>query len=157
AVVDMPDDAPLLVALGKLEHQDGRDVEAERWLRHALEIDSFDLEAQITLANSLASQGRRAEADAAREQWMKNKDALERANRLLTELAAHPSNDPQQAFEAGAALLRVGQEPIGLYWLYEALKRNPTHQATHRLLAEYFESKGEDEKAAPHRRRLVEK
>src|SRR5205085_4419055 len=102
AVVTMPDDAPLLVALGKLEHQDGHDAQAERWLRHALEIDPFDLEAQITLANCLESQGRGEEAAAARELWTKNKDALERANRLLKEIADHPSSDPQQAFEAGA-------------------------------------------------------
>jgi tetratricopeptide (TPR) repeat protein len=156
AAVEMPNDAPLLVSLGKLEHQDGRDAAAERWLRHALDVDPFDLEARYTLVSCLESLGRREEAAAARDVWKKNKDELEHANRLLKDIADHPSNDPEQAYEAGAALLRIGQEPLGLFWLYEALKRNSSHQPTHRLLVDHYTKKGEPEKAVAHRRRLVE-
>ncbi|MBO0700592.1 MAG: hypothetical protein J2P46_19505, partial [Zavarzinella sp.] len=84
----------------------------------------------------------------------KHKALLARANKLLQEEARHPSRDPNPASEIGALLLQIRQVRQGLYWMDEALSRDPDHQPTHQFLAEYFEKKGDSERAALHRRHL---
>ena len=79
---------------------------------------------------------------------------LERANKLLQDEARQPTRDPAPASEIGALLLQIHQERQGLYWMDQALVRDPDHQPTHKALAEYFEKKGDAERAALHRRRL---
>jgi tetratricopeptide (TPR) repeat protein len=155
AVQDLPKDPPLLLHLGKLELQEGRPVEAERWLRRVLEVDPTDTEAHYSLSGALRSQRRDREAAAALKEYEKNKALLDRTNRLLRDEADQPSNDPGTLAEIGSLLLRVGRERLGVYWLHQALERDPAHQPAHRALAEHFEKKGEWDKAAAHRRRLT--
>lgn len=154
AVQKMPEDGSLLLHLARLELQDQRPVEAEQLLRRALKKDPSDTEAQYTLVSTLQLQGRTDEAANVLKQYEKHKALLERANRLLRTEAEHPSKDATLASEIGSILLGIGQERQGLYWLDQALLRNADHQDTHKLLADYFEKKGEKEKAAAHRRRL---
>lgn len=154
AVQKMPSDSPLLLHLGKLDLQEGRAVEAEGWLRRVLEIDPTDSEAHYALVSALQLQGRTQEAQRALEASEKAKALLERLNRLLKDEAEHSSITAEVPSEIGTLLLSAGKEPLALHWLYEALRRDPVHQATHQALAEYFESKGEAEKAAVHRRAL---
>ena len=58
-------------------------------------------------------------------------------------------------FEIGSIFLRAGKESLGLYWLEQALARDPEHEATHTVLADYYNDKGDKEKAAAHRRWLT--
>jgi len=156
AVKEMPKDLPLLVHLAKLDLQESRPAEAEAWLRRALAADSADTEAQFTLASALQYQGRKAEAAEVLERYEKSKQILDRANQLLREEAEHPSNDPGPAYEVGRLLLGLGQERLGLTWLNRALMRDPRHKPTHQVLADFYESKGEQKLAAAHRRFLGE-
>jgi tetratricopeptide (TPR) repeat protein len=157
AVGELPDDSALLVHLAKLELQEDRPARAEEWLRKALKADPSDPEAQFTLATCLQHQGRRREADEALARYKKTKALLDRANGLLRDEARQPSNDPGPAAEIGAALLAIGQKRQGMYWLDQALARDPGHTATHKVLAEHFESNGQPERAASHRRWLAKK
>jgi tetratricopeptide (TPR) repeat protein len=157
AVKKLPDNPSVLLHLAKLDLQDGSPARAERWLRHALKVDPADTEAQFTLISCLQLQGRGSEAVTARAKYEKDKALLERANKLLTSEAKHPTKDPAAPFEIGSVLLKVGQERLGLYWLRQALARDANHQATHLALAEYYERKGDKESAAIHRRRLAKK
>ena len=75
---------------------------------------------------------------------------------MLKDLPRQPPNDPGAAYQVGSALLRIRQDRLGLYWLDQALQRNPRYQPAHKALAEYYESKGEPEKAAPHRARVTQ-
>ncbi|MDB5312054.1 MAG: tetratricopeptide repeat protein [Gemmataceae bacterium] len=155
AVEKLPDDPALLLTLGKLDLQDGRAAEAESWLRRALTVDPADTEAQYTLASSLQFQGRQDEAAAMFRRSEQNKVLLERANQLLRDEADHPSTGPDVPTRIGEILIRVGQERLGLYWLDQALIRDPRHEPAHRALAEYYEGKGEQEKAEKHRRQTT--
>src|SRR5207237_6548121 len=56
AVVDMPKDPSLLVHLAKLDVQEGRGAEAERWLRQVLKLDPSDTEALYNLVPALQLQ-----------------------------------------------------------------------------------------------------
>ncbi len=156
AVEEMPRDLPLLIHMAKLELAERRPAEAERWLRRALEVDPIDPEALYTMVSALQLLGRRQEAAATLEQYKKHKATIERTNRLLKQEAEQPTKDPGGPSELGGLLLASGREGVGVYWLNQALERDPDHQPTHRALVEYYEKKGEQEKAAAHRRRLHE-
>jgi tetratricopeptide (TPR) repeat protein len=156
AVEQLPNDPVLLICLAKLDNLEGRPVRAERWLRRVLDADPTDTEARYQLVGSLRLQGREKEARAALVQHEKDKAQLKRANQLLKDEADYPTSGPVAPYEIGALFLRLGQRRLGLYWLHQALERDPSHQPTHRLLAEYYEKKGERDKAEAHRRRLTQ-
>ena len=65
----------------------------------------------------------------------------------------HPSNGPRVPYEIGSIFLRLGQERLGLDWLYRALAHDPNHRPTHQALAEYYAKKGDQERAAQHAQR----
>jgi tetratricopeptide (TPR) repeat protein len=156
AVKERPEDSPALLHLGKLELQEGRAAEAEQWLLRSLKLEPGDLVARYTLVTSLQVQGRRDEAAAVLKEYKKLKDLTERVNRLLLDEARHPTKGAEGPSEIGDLLLAIGQEKLALYWLKQALVRDPGHQPTHRALAGYYEKKGDRDQAAAHRRRLLE-
>jgi hypothetical protein len=49
-------------------------------------------------------------------------------------------------------MLRNGQEKEAMGWFTLALELDPSHRPTHRALAEFWESKGEPDRAAYHKR-----
>jgi tetratricopeptide (TPR) repeat protein len=153
AVEQLPNDPGVLIHLTKLEMQEGHPDKAEQWVRRALKVDPTDTEAEFTLVAALQSQGRWDEANAALEQYRKDTALLRRVAKVLHEEAEHPSTDPDALSELGAAFLRTN-ERAGLYWLHRALRCDPGHQPTHKVLAEHYESKGEPEKAASYRAQL---
>jgi tetratricopeptide (TPR) repeat protein len=151
-----PDDPQVLISLGKLEIQENRPSEAEQWLRRALKADPFDTEALYALATCLQYQGRREEAAAAMDECRKKRVMLKEVDDLLEKMAADRSpDDPKAAAAVGEALFRVGQERQGVYYLEQALKRDPKYQPAHKALADYYESKGDKDQAAAHRRWLT--
>jgi len=153
AVERLPEDTAVLVHLAKLEQQEGRPGPAEQWARRALKVDPTDAEAEFTLAASLEAQGRRDEARAVREQCARHVAMLKRVAQVLHDDAEHSNSDPDALSEVGTAFLPTNPR-VALYWLHRALERDPAHQPTHKVLAEYYEGKGEAEKAASHRRQL---
>jgi Tfp pilus assembly protein PilF len=154
AAKEMPDDASRLLYLAKLDIADGRGAEAEANLRRALKADPGDTELEQELVPALRLQGRDDEAAEAQRRYDEHKVVLERANKLLKEEAEQQGTDPDRAYTIAVELLKIGHDRLGLYWLDKALQRDPNHQPTHRALADYFERKGEPDKAAAHRRRL---
>jgi tetratricopeptide (TPR) repeat protein len=155
AVAQRPDDTMLLVHLAKLELQQDRPVEAENWLQRSLKIDPYDVEAEHVLAESLRLQGRRKEAAEVQEQYEKNRELLKQIDILLRSETAHPSSGPAIPCEIGVLFLRIGQERTGLNWLHRALDRDDGYRPAHEALVDYFEKKGDKEKALAHRRRLA--
>jgi len=154
AVREMPNDAAVLIHLAKLELQANNSAKAEKWLRHALEVDPTDTEAEFTLVAVLQKEGRESEADAVRENHRKHTALLQKVSRIIQKEAEHPRGDPDELYEVGALFLNSANERVGLYWLHRALQRNPEHQPTRKALAEYYEKKGDKEKAAEHRRQI---
>jgi predicted Zn-dependent protease len=155
AVKELPDDPPLLFHLGQLELQEGQAVLAEAWLRRALKADPANPIAQHSLASALRLQGRPQEAADLEAEHARFQEILARADKLLGIEAMQPSRDPATPSEVGALLLSIGQDKQGLHWLNQALQRDPAHEPTHRVLADYYERRGEREKAAAHRRWLT--
>jgi tetratricopeptide (TPR) repeat protein len=156
AVEKLPNDTTLLANLARLEMQESppRPEEAEKWLRHLLEVDPADLEGQSVLVDSLRLQGRPDEAAEWQRRLDDTKALLKRANELLNDEVARPSTGPQVPYEIGSLYLRIGQDRVGLEWLFRALERDPGHLPTHEVLKDYYEKKGDREKAEFHRKRL---
>jgi tetratricopeptide (TPR) repeat protein len=155
AMQHCPDDAPLLLCLAKIDIAQARPAAAEVRLRRALEIDPSDMDAQFNLATALRDQNRRTEAAQELKKLDEQKALLTRAYELLHAEAQHPTSDPKAASEIGKLLLRFGHERQALYWLDQALLRDPDHLPAHQAFAEYFESKGDTKSAAAHRRKLT--
>jgi Tfp pilus assembly protein PilF len=154
AIEKLPDDGALLLCLAKIDLARGRPAVAETRLRHALAIDPSDTESHFNLVAALRDQDRNKEASQELAAYEEEKALLFRAHELLQAEAKNPSSDPKAASEIGTLLLRFGQVRQGLYWLDQALERDPDHQPTHKAYAEYFESKGESKKAEAHRRKI---
>ncbi len=152
ALRTMPDDPPLLLTLGKIYLAQDNASAAEPLLRRAIAVDSSDLESHFTLISALQALNRKDDAIAETHKYDEKKALLTKANDMLREEAEHPTDDPNRACEIGSLLLRFGQENQGLYWLDQALIRDPKHAPTHEMFATYFTKRGEPEKAASHRR-----
>jgi tetratricopeptide (TPR) repeat protein len=154
AVEQLPNDSALLVTLAKLYNQERRAADAEKWARRALKVDPTDTEAEVTLTASLQAQGRWDEANKVLEQFQQDTALLKRVAQVLQKEAEGHGADPDALAEVGALFLTTN-ERVGLYWLNQALERDPNHQLSHKALAEYYEKKGAPEKAALHRSRLA--
>ena len=150
----LPDDIPVLLYTARLDIEDGRPDKAEERLRHALAVDPSDTEVRYALVTALRSQARDQEAE--------RRGGRVRAAQGPAR-AGQPSPPgggeavvarPGPAAEIGALLLQIHQDRQGLYWMDEALSRDPGYEPAHRTLAAYFERKGDLERAAFHRRKL---
>ncbi len=151
AVVRLPSDPALHIQLARLDQQEGRAAEAERRLRAVVQADPSDTEAFYALFNAVQSQGRVDEARTILKECDRAKVVLDRTNKLLRDVMDSPSARAADCAELGELLLEVKQDNRGLFWLYEALEKDPEHPQAHRVLAAYFERKGDADKAAAYR------
>ena len=151
----LPDDPPLLINLGRLDLVNRPDKAEER-ARHVLKLDPTDTEARYLLISALQAQNRTDEANAALGQLEKDRALLDRVSHLLQDEATRPGTDPALAHEIGATFLKIGQERLAIFWLEQALQRDPTHQPTHKVLSEYYEKNGDEKRATAHRRQIRE-
>jgi tetratricopeptide (TPR) repeat protein len=156
ALVEMPNDGPLLITLAGLDLQEGRAAESERKLRLVLEADPFDTEALFGLASALQFQNRMTEADAVLADHERKRALVTRANAILKDVADSPTATADNYAELGGLFLQMGRDKVGLYWLDRALERAPTNTRAHRALADYYAGKGDRAKAAAHRQQIRE-
>ncbi len=165
AVKQLPDDSSLLLTLAKLDLDQAKRetspglvaecaARAEKWLRRILEHDPSDQPARLSLITCLNLQKRESEAKQALKLYEEYKALLARSDELLKQEADHPSQDPKPAFEIGDALMHIGQERLGVHWLSESWRRDPTYPPTNQALADYYDKKGDKAKASMHRRIL---
>jgi tetratricopeptide (TPR) repeat protein len=154
AVVQLPNDPEVLVHLAMLDIHEGRGVEAEQWLRKVLRADPADTEALFNLAAALRLQGRSDEAAAVLREHERYKELVDRANDLIQNKVDKAGAGPDTASEIGNLMLQMGRDKVGLYWMDQALLKDPGHQPTHEILAKYYERRGEMDQAAAHRRQI---
>jgi len=156
AIVHLPYDPALQVALANLDLQENRAVDAERRLRAVLTVDPADTEALFVLASALQLQGRTKEAADVLADFERKRVVVDRINTLLKDKADSPTATADDYAEIGQLFLQIRREKFGVFWLERALERNGTHQAAHRALAAHYEQKGDTVKADIHRRQLRE-
>jgi len=149
-----PTDVTPVVYLARLDVQEGKGADAERRLRRVTALDPTESDARFVLMSALRLQGKEAEAAAAEREQAGIRVRNERVNKLLRDRADQPDATPDEWSEVGRLFLEMPMEARALYWFDKALARDPNHQATHRVLAEYYDRAGKPEQAASHRRKL---
>jgi tetratricopeptide (TPR) repeat protein len=150
-----PQDCKALTGLGVLVRDEGDTAGGEALLRRAVAADPGSPEAHFQLYMCLVQQpGREAEAAAERDIHRRVQADRERLAQIAVAEMTRRPYDPNLHYELGAIYLRNGKPDVGVRWMYSALRLDPTHQPSHRALADYFERAGETEKAQQHRRQL---
>jgi uncharacterized protein HemY len=76
---------------------------------------------------------------------------MERLGQIASKEMTRTPNDPDLHSEIGKFYLTYGKPEVGLRWLYRALKLDPGHRASHRLLHDYYKQHGDPERAEQHR------
>jgi tetratricopeptide (TPR) repeat protein len=156
ALPEMPNDASLLISLASLDIQEGRPVEAEQRLRLVLAAEPSDLEALFVLAPALQAQKKTAEAAAVLADHERRRVLMGRLNALLRDVADSPTATADNFSEIGSLFLQMDRDSVARYWLDQALERDPTNASAHRALADYYEKKGDRDKADRHRKQVRE-
>ncbi len=144
-----PGNAKALFDRGRLEMNRGRPVEAIRFLRRSAELDPSNDELLYTLFLGVRQTGTAEEARAAEERWRRCANDLQRVSELGRAIGAAPDK-PELRCEIGELFLRNGQTVEGLRWLESALRIDPRHAPTHRVLAAHYERTGRPDLARHH-------
>jgi tetratricopeptide (TPR) repeat protein len=145
------DRSAVLLELGQLYLEKEAPDQAESWLRRALAADPHDPETCFALARALDLQNRSEEAMKYRQQAQAIRDDADRLRTLFEKIVQEPQAVAPRV-EAGLLCQRRGQPGEALRWLQGALAIDPRDRAAHRALADCYESQGDAESAAEHRR-----
>jgi predicted Zn-dependent protease len=146
-----PDNALALRTRGQLALLSDRPAEAEHWLRRARRAAPTDNQASWSLAQALRQQGKDAEAKAEQEIANRLKDRRARLGEITTRLMAEKPLDPALHAELGSLLIDLGHGKVGESWLLSALHLDPANGPAHAALADYYQARGDAERAARHR------
>jgi Tfp pilus assembly protein PilF len=130
-----PDDAHALTERGKVALEDGRGLQAESWLRDAVERSPGDREARYTLVQSLRQNGKEAEAGAEQARLQQLDAQLDRVAKLAQDIGAAP-HDPALRYEMALIFLANRETKEGTRWLRSALHEDPLYQPALKTLAE---------------------
>jgi tetratricopeptide (TPR) repeat protein len=136
-----PNHGGALAERGKLALDDDRPLEAEKWLRRAVEAGPFEREILHTFHRCLVRNKHTAEAEKCEDRIKGIDEDRKRLNQLRSEVMTSPSN-PSLRVEIGRILIRNGQDKIGLSWLHSALRLDPNHAPTRQALQDYGKTTG---------------
>jgi len=131
--------APAALELGKLESSEQNYIAAEKWLRRAVTADPYDLDARYAWAVALRGIDRKQEAAEEFEHVSRVRKLLAETEAWQTHLAEHP-DDVETRYKVAMIYIQHSSPKSGIYWLQSVLAHDPTHQPTHRALAEYYEA-----------------
>jgi tetratricopeptide (TPR) repeat protein len=130
-----PGNAAALTEQGKLAFETGNTVQAETYLRKAVQLAPADREALFTLMQALRQNGKQEEAKAEEDHLRKLDAALDRAATLAQSIAVSP-HDAGLRHEMALIFLSKGETREGMRWLNSALREDPLYQPALKTLAE---------------------
>ncbi len=128
--------------LGKLELAADRAAEALTWLEKAARRIPHDREVNLALATALSRLSRPDEARRFEQRHREIDRDLRRMEELTKEILTRP-RDAGLRHEAGATLVRLGQDPQAIRWFVSALLLDPSHEPTRQSLAGCIERLGD--------------
>jgi Flp pilus assembly protein TadD len=149
-----PRDPGALLLRGKVELLRLHPAQAEPWLRRAVEFAPFDREAVHSLAQCLQQLRRPDDA----RPWHERLKRIEADQRRLSALTKKVLAEPHDAglrCEAGEIFLGIGNDTEGLRWLDSALREDPNHAPTHRILRDYYRQHNRPDLAQGHEQALA--
>jgi predicted Zn-dependent protease len=149
-LAEEPGHGPALAQRGRLALENESAAEAETWFCRAATAMPFEKDVNYGFHQCLVSLGKVREAEEVLLRMKRVEVDLARLDEVTRAISGRP-HDPALRYEAGAILMRNGQEAEGLRWLESALQEAPRHPASHRALADYYERTGDPDRAAKHR------
>ncbi|HEY7331276.1 MAG TPA: tetratricopeptide repeat protein [Gemmataceae bacterium] len=147
--------APALLDRGILALRAGQFVEAEKYLREAVQLDPSDYQAHDRLAFCLEQNNKEAEADKEREHLKQMVKDMQEIQALAKGQLEQSPHDADLHYQIGMISMRAGSVAEGLRWLNSALRENPNHQGARKALMEYYQRKGDLGKAREHQQKLI--
>jgi tetratricopeptide (TPR) repeat protein len=145
-----PHDARPLLERSRIDLATGKLDSALSWLDTALAIDAEELELHYLRGLVLARLGRKDEARSEQEVTARLRRDKEELTKLLEALNASP-RDVTLQYNASRWLFEHGHPEEGMRWAEKILRAQPSHPETNRLVADYYEMKGEPALARPYR------
>jgi predicted Zn-dependent protease len=153
-LAEKPNHSAALVTRGTLALEVSDPGAAKKYLKKALESEPFNQDGNYKLAEALLQLGEQKEAEQQRAFCRRLSSDFARMEAIQAMGMKKLGGSPDLLCECGEIMLRYRNEQQGLTLLFRALEVNQGHQATHRLLADYFDRKGNKERADEHRRAL---
>ena len=144
------DSAAALLERARVALRADRPADGEPLLRRAAALAPNDHAIRLDLATCLERLGRPDEARPHLDRFRESEADMKRLDEAFQATIKTPS-DLAPRMEAGRICLRNGQAAEGVRWLLGVLDLAPGHRPAHQLLAEHFESVGEDRLAGHHR------
>jgi tetratricopeptide (TPR) repeat protein len=157
---DAPPHHPRLIealdAAARASLSSSQPEKAEGYARRALAELPLEKQALYNLSRSLNVQGRKQEAREVEKQLAQVMKDFAIVAQVWDRLAKESTN-LELRYELGSAYLRLARPGDALVWLNSVLDREPEHQPTLRLLANYYEKCGQRALASEMRHRLVDR
>lgn len=153
-------DAEMLIALGRLDFEEGLFEKAEPSLSKAVQLKPWADDALFLLAQCHRQLGKAKQADVEFSRHEEVRKAITRLNQLRDTVKADPANDDPR-IEAGELMLKFRDPSDGVIMLQSVLDRNPDNRKVHEILLQYFEAVDpatdvSRQQVELHRRRLQE-
>ena len=152
AIAVDPGNASARKVLATLELTMGNAEAALDWILPVTEVHAEDAAARYTLAKALRTAGRVEDAEPHERFVAESAQPLLDLGIQMERLVADPLNIDLR-FQIASTTLRYKSKEEGAAWLRSLLKVAPAHAQSHALLADYYSSLGNENKAAEHRRR----
>ncbi len=155
-ILENPEHGLALRTRGQFAMGDQRPDLAETWLARGVEAWPNDYQTRWLYYESLRQQKKTDQAKAQLLIAEVIKDRSERLGDLRSRKLSEKPLDPALHYEMGILLLRTGYESIGESWLLSALSLDPEYSPAHLALADYYQKKGDNQRAEEHRRQVKE-
>jgi tetratricopeptide (TPR) repeat protein len=146
-----PDNSEVLLECGRFALNENHPDDAATMLQRAVELAPHDHEIHRELGICLGRLDRHEESRKHFEKFKQIEADLILLEKTLATMVNSP-NDPKPRREAGEICLRNGQIAEGFRWLSGALDLAPKDGPTHQILANYYRSQGDTERASYHER-----
>ena len=144
------DNSDALLECGRFALRQKRPADAESLLRRAESLAPNDHEVHFELAVCLGQLNRTNESRQHLERFKQIEADLILLEKTVAAMVKTPT-DPGPRREAGKICLRNGQVSEGLRWLDGVLDVAPDDKPTHQILADFYASQGDVERARFHR------
>ena len=128
---------------GQLELARSNNQGAIQYLKKALDQNPYDWRLRYHLGQALIDEGESEEGTQQLELFNETRIALESCDPMMDRIGSNPE-DVEARYQVGSVMLNYISPNQGLVWLNSALKYDPDHLPTHRLLADYFSTHIDD-------------
>lgn len=148
-----PDAARAMFHRAQIDLEAGKPELALPLLRNASAVTPYEADILYSMFRCLNLLGQPEEATRLKRKWEESEADLKLLSDITMEINKKPY-DPDLRFKAGEICMRNGLQKQGIDWLESALREDPKHPATNKLLFEHFTKLGQIVRAKYYRKKI---